>query len=135
MSSIILNSLPSLPGPYSSTTSVVGLVQRVVVRAFTGPFATASFQLPVKLQALLEASQVPSLTMTPVDMLSFHVAQYLPDTLSKPVIPWPVKGMPLNQALTSSTRHRPPSTMERVALPVSSIAGLPGSCQLLILRS
>src|SRR5215510_6612030 len=101
MISIILNSLPSLPGPYSSKTSVVGLVQRVVMRAFTGPFLMASFQLPVKLQALLEASHVPSLTMMPVDMLSFHVDQYLPDTLSKPVIPRPVKGMPIIEPLTS----------------------------------
>ena len=38
-------------------------------------------QVPVNVQDFL-ASQVPSLTMMPVDMLSFHVDQYLPVTLS-----------------------------------------------------
>jgi hypothetical protein len=52
------------------------------MRAVTGPFLIGSFQLPVKVQVLPVASQVPVLTMTPVDMLSFQVDQYLPDTLS-----------------------------------------------------
>ena len=59
MISIIFISVPSLPGAYSSKISVVRLVQRVVMRAFTGPLLRASFQLPVKLQILLEGSKCP----------------------------------------------------------------------------
>ena len=53
----------------------------MVIRAVTGPFLIGSFQLPVNVQDRL-ASHVPSLTIRPVDMLSFQVDQYLPVTLS-----------------------------------------------------
>src|SRR5262245_32607930 len=80
--SIIFISLPSLPGPYISKISVVGLGQRVVIRVFIGAFLIGSVKRPVKVQFFPCASQVPSLTISPVDMLSFQVDQYFPVTLS-----------------------------------------------------
>jgi len=126
VSSIILNSLPSRPGAYISKTSVVGLVQRDVMREVTGPFLIGSLYVPVNVHAFF-ASHVPSLIIMPVDMLSIHVAQYLPVTLSYPLMPWPVNGMPIIEPLNSSTSTRPSSTMVRVALPVSSLAGAAGA--------
>ena len=69
------------PGVYISNTSVVGLVQRVVMRAVTVAFLTGSTQLPVRVQAIF-SSQLPLLSITPVLMLSFHVDQCSPVTLS-----------------------------------------------------
>ena len=71
----------------------------------------------------------------PVDMLSFHVDQYLPVTLSNPVMPCPVYGMPIMALLNCSTRTRPSSAIERVAVPVSSIGGPSGWCQCRIFTS
>ena len=50
-------------------------------------------------------------------------------------MPWPLNGIPIIEPLKSSTSTRPSSAIVRVAVPVSSIAGPPGSCQLLTLAS
>jgi len=83
--SIILNSLRPARRVHLENLGV-GLVHRVVILALTGVFLTGSFQWPAKVQFFWE-SQVPSLTINPVDMLSFHVDQYLPVTLSYPIMP------------------------------------------------
>src|SRR5687768_15891489 len=99
------------------------------MREVTGPFLIGSFQLPVKVHAFF-ASHVPWLTIIPVDMLSIHVLQCLPVTLSYPLMPWPVNGMPIIEPLNSSTSTRPSSAMLRVTVPFSSMGGAPDACQL-----
>jgi len=85
-----------------SKTSVVGLVQWVVIRDVTGPFLTGSFQDPVKVQVFWRRRS-PVLTMRPVDMLSIQVDQYLPVTLSKPRHAMAGEGGPIIVLFTSST--------------------------------
>src|SRR5262245_8982680 len=105
------------------------------MRAFTGAFLIGLFQWPMKVHFFPCASHVPSATSRPVDIESFQVDQYLPVMLSQPIMPRPLNGEPIIDELSSSRSTRPSSIIERLAVPVSSMAGAPASCHDLTLRS